>query len=238
MRSAGIAIAMFILIFTPPKAKGQSASAPSSNDSNVHAAAAQSMTTPNTSANTRPAKPDLQQMLKSHEVITTDDLKATQFGAARKFQSTEISEAPSRDPAQCDAECAAEAREELGMGPSQEGEWQAQLAAARQTLAADNEWRSAYVGAFDQVHRYCVFQDQVRKAPAPSGTDYQSAHERAKQEQDISDMNRVLGQGVSGAAAQMERLSNAAEPIEPVRAAIMQVLAARVLNQCPCGCDP
>lgn len=124
------------------------------------------------------------------------------------------------------------------MGPSQEGEWHAQLAAARHALAADQRWRAAYVDGFDKVHRYCVFQDQIRKAPPPSGNDYLSAYERAKQEQSVSDMNRVLGQGVSGAAAQMERLSGAAQPIDPVRAAIMRVLAARVLKQCPCGCDP
>lgn len=171
-------------------------------------------------------------MLKAHRVITTDDIEAAQAGAAHQFQSKEFAEEASRDPALCDAECAAEARTELGMGPSQEGEWQAQLAAARQALAADREWRRVYIDGFDKVHRYCVFRDQIRKAPPPSGSDYHSAYERAEQERQISDMNRVLGQAVSGAAAQMERLSSTAEPIDPVRAAIMRVLAARVLNQC------
>jgi hypothetical protein len=232
---AGFAVALFCFALTPLRAPAQSAASTSSQETNNRTSAASAK---NDSTSAQTPQPNLKQKLKAHRVITTDDIQAAHSGAARQFQTKEIAEEPSRDPALCDAECAAEAREESGLGQAQEGEWQAQLAAARLALGADSDWRAVYVDGFDKAHRYCVFQDQVRKAPPPSGTDYQSRYERAKQEQQISDMNRMLEQGVSGAAAQMERLADEAQAIDPVRAAIMRVLAARVLNQCPCGCDP
>ena len=190
------------------------------------------------SADKNAKRPDLRKLLAAHQVITTDDLTSQHTAAATHQSTARASEAPTSDPALCDAECAAEARDDLGMGPRQEGEWQAQLAAARHNLATDKAWREAYLDGLQKVHMYCVFHDQLRKAALPSGNEYQEQQERGERYQYASDMERTLSQGVDAASARMFRLISDANQVEPVRAAIMRVLASRVLNQCPCGCDP
>jgi hypothetical protein len=85
---------------------------------------------------------------------------------------------------------------------------------------------------------YCTFLDQQRKAPPPSGNDFQSQFERAKQDQYTSDMDHTLNVGVQGVRTNMDRMIDEAQQTEPVRAAIMRVLAQRIFDQCASSYDP
>jgi hypothetical protein len=233
-----MAAALAALSLAPARAPAQSAAAPASATPKESRSAGPSTPAPATSPAKNQADANLQKLLKTHKVITTDDLEAADTGPAVHFDAKEYTRQPSRDGTVCDADCAAEARADVGMGPSQEGEWQAQLSAARLSLAADREWREAYFDGFRKVHNYCVFQDQQQKAPPPTGNDYQSLSQRAQWERYVIETNRSLGQSVEGVAERLGRLADEAEKTDPVRAAIMRVLAARVLDQCPCPCDP
>lgn len=181
---------------------------------------------------------NLRKLVDTHKVITTEDLEKTHSKPEKEHDLEKVHESPASDPAVCDAECAAEARNEIGMGLSQEGEWQAQFTTAKHNLAADAGWRNAYADGFRKVQMYCTFLDQQRKAPPPSGNDFQSQFERAKQDQYISDMDHTLSAGVQGVRANMNRMIDAAQRTEPVRAAIMRVLAQRIFDQCASSYDP
>ena len=177
-----------------------------------------------------PARANLRKLAVEHKVITTDDLERPQAG--KRYHLKTASESPSRDPARCDAECASDAREIAGFGLDRLGEWEAQFIAAKHWLASSEEWRRAYFEALQKTRMYCTFQDQQEKAQPPTGNDYRSRYERARQEQYEDNMNRTISIGVQNAAAQINGLIGDAGGREPVRAAIMRVLAGRIFNQC------
>lgn len=214
--------------------------------------AAQSTTSADTSQSTKAAtakqaaapdakkagSTDLQKLVKDHKVITNEDFEGMHSNGGGKYRIEERRELPSADAGQCDEECAEEARERLGMGPSREGEWQAQLAAAKQYLATDAEWRDGYRDGMQRVKTYCTFQRQQQLAPPPSGNDFPSQYERAKRDEYVSSMNRTLSMGVQSASARLNRMIDEAQNVDPARAAIMSVLAERVLGQCADPSDP
>lgn len=180
----------------------------------------------------------LRKLVGTHKVITTEDLEKPHPNSQKEHHLEKVHELQASDSAACDAECAAEARNEIGMGSSQEGEWQAQLMTAKHNLAADAAWRNGYTDGLRKVQMYCAFLDQQRKAPPPSGNDFQSQFERAKQDQYISDMDHTLSVGVQGVRTNMNRMIDEAQQMEPVRAAIMRVLALRIFDQCADSYDP
>lgn len=181
---------------------------------------------------------NLRKLVETHKVITAEDLEKPRSNPQKEHHLEKVHESPASDPTVCDAECSAEARNEIGMGLSQEGEWQAQLTTAKHNLAADAEWRNAYADGLRKVQTYCTFLNQQRKAPPPSGNDFQSQFERAKQDQYISDMDHTLSVGVQSVRANMNRMIDEAQQTEPVRAAIMRVLAQRIFDQCAGSDDP
>ncbi|GEM_PF-4338397 len=166
--------------------------------------------------------------LRNHDVITDDDLAAMRSGVAITYLWSPTEVDPGTNPAQCDADCEAETRAAAGMSRSLEAAWQEQFSAARVDLAADAQWRAAYLEGLQQAHQYCLFREQQGSAVANAAN--QPADER---EQYVSDMNRKLGQGLDSAAARIERQIREAQRIDSVRAAIMEVLAERAFNQCP-----
>lgn len=183
-----------------------------------------------------PARTNLRKLAAEHKVITTEDLEKPEAG--KNYHLKAASESPSPDPARCDAECAFEARDIAGFGIDRLGEWDAQFIAAKQWLTSSYEWRRAYFEALQKTRMYCTFQDQQEKAQPPTGNDYRSRYERAKQEKYEDEMNRTLGMGVQNAAAQINRLIEEASEREPARAAVMSVLAGRIFNQCASLYDP
>lgn len=175
---------------------------------------------------------NLKKLAQEHKVITTDDLEASRSKEKKPQEFAKTAGKAQADPAACDADCADEARDEAGMGPDREGEWQAQFSAALHYLSGDATWRYAYTHGLQNAQTYCSFQEQLRKAPPPSGNDYRSRMERAKQEQYAHDMNHTLSVGLQGTRTQMNILIEDAEKTDPVRAAVMSVLAQRIFNQC------
>jgi pyruvate/2-oxoglutarate dehydrogenase complex dihydrolipoamide acyltransferase (E2) component len=180
----------------------------------------------------------LQQLVKEHKVITNEDLEGMHASEAGKGVTEKELSRASANPTECNEECAQEARERVGMGQDQEGEWQAQLATARQYIATSAEWKDAYRNAFQKVQTYCTFQRQLQTAAPPSGNDYQSRYERAKQDEYVRQMIRTLSMGAQGASQRLYRLIGEAQRLDAVRAAVMSVLAERALNQCSDPIDP
>jgi hypothetical protein len=165
-------------------------------------------------------------------IITNDDINADRarhhegFGVGRNAHAIP-------GTGECDDRCADEARDLAGFGPDQEGEWRFALTAARRNLAADTAWPAAYVTLARAVKTYCTFHEQVQATATPSGNDYGSRVERARQEKYVEDMGRVLGQTVDNAKAQIERMAQQADDNEePARGAILRVLAERVNDSC------
>lgn len=223
------AIFLFFLIF-PRQAvsrESQSASATQQSQSNAKQAAA---TSGSSEQGNHPA--NLKKLAQEHKVITTDDLGALHSKEREQHSLAKSNGKALSDPASCDADCAAEARDQVGMGPDQEGEWQAQLSAALHFLSEDTAWRYAYMNGLRKAKMYCTFQEQLRKTPVPSGNDYRSGVERARREQYADDMDHTLSMGLQGARTQMDNLVTNAQKTDPVRAAVMGVLAERVFNQC------
>ncbi len=181
-----------------------------------------------TDATAAPAQPK-----KPHHVITDEDMAA--YHSRNPDGSLNGGKSTRGIPATglCDDECAEEARQMMGFGPDREGEWRIQLATARKSLGEDTEWPAAYAQAARAVETYCTFQYQQEAAALPSGNDWASQVERAKREKYAEEMGRVLMQNVTNANARVNQLIQQAEDGEPVRAAIMRVLASRVTDSCP-----
>ncbi|MDE3110958.1 MAG: hypothetical protein KGL02_13595, partial [Acidobacteriota bacterium] len=110
-------------------------------------------------------------MLKTRDVITDDDLQAMRSGVAIDYLWSEAKVPASVNPVLCDRACEAEARAAAGMSRSPNSEWQAQFAAARIDLAADKEWRVAYLDGLSKAHQYCVFRGQSNTALAAPASD-------------------------------------------------------------------
>lgn len=169
---------------------------------------------------------------KKPHVITNDDIKADRarhndgFAGGRDLRASPAN-------GDCDDECADEARRMAGFDEDQDGEWRFALTAARRNLATDRAWPGAYATLSRAVKTYCTFQQQVQQAAVPTGNDYSSRVERAKQEKYVEDMTRVLRQSVDNANAQIGRMAQQADDAEePARGAIMRVLAQRVIDSC------
>lgn len=180
----------------------------------------------------------LQKMVNEHKVITNEDMEKLHVAAGDKSAAQPERAASSSDAFHCDEECAKQARDIAGMGDDEEGEWQTQLAAARHFIVTDAEWKDAIWNGFDRTRTYCTFQKQLQTATPPSGDDYHSRYERAKQENYAEEMGRTLTNGVQSASERLNRLIDKTEETDPVRAAVMSVLAGRALNQCGTAIEP
>jgi hypothetical protein len=169
---------------------------------------------------------------KKPRVITNDDIHAARARHDDGFAGGAGNAPGSAGTGICDDPCADEARQMTAFGPDQDGAWRFALTAARRNLAQDTAWPGAYVTLARAVKTYCTFQQQLQLTAVPSGNDYMSRVERAKREKYAEDMGRVLGQSVSYANAQIDRMAEQAEESEPARAAIMRVLAEHVNDSC------
>jgi hypothetical protein len=169
---------------------------------------------------------------KKPKVITNDDIRADRARHNDGFAGGAAGAHGTAGTGICDDECADEARQMTEFGPDQDGEWRFALTAARRNLAQDTAWPGAYVTLARAVQTYCTFQQQLQMTAVPSGNEYWSQVERAKREKYAADMSRVLGQNVTNANAQIERMAQQADESEPARAAMMRVLAQHVNDSC------
>lgn len=179
------------------------------------------------------AEPAAAAQVKKHKVITNDDINIDRARHNDGFAGGAGDTHAIAGTGVCDDECADQAREMAGFGPEQDGEWRFALASARRSLAADAAWPGAYATLARAMKTYRTFQTQLQATAVPSGNDYGSRVERAKRQQYVNDMSRVLSQSVNNANAQIDRMAQQAdENEEPARGAIMRVLAHRVNESC------
>jgi hypothetical protein len=169
---------------------------------------------------------------KKPKVITNDDINADRARHHDGFAGGAGNSHGTAGTGICDDQCADEARQMTGFGPDQDGEWRFALTAARRNLAQDTAWPGAYVTLTRAVEADCTFQQQLQMTAVPSGNEYWSQVERARREKYAEDMSRVLGQNVTNANAQIERMAEQADESEPARAAMMRVLAQHVNDSC------
>lgn len=186
----------------------------------------------------------LKKLVQEHKVLTNEDFEkshateAANSGAEPKSGGEQKLAVSTANGTICDDECADEARGRTDLGEDEEGEWQAQLASARHFIATDANWKDAYWKGFDSVRTYCGFQRQQQNAVLPSGSDYHSRYLRAQREQYNEEMNHTLGFNAQSASERLQRIVDEAGETDPVRAAVMSVLADRALNQCATPIDP
>lgn len=185
----------------------------------------------------------LKKLVQEHKVLTNEDFEKSHATAANSGAEPKSGgeQKPAVSPANgtvCDDDCAEEARGRTDLGEDEEGEWQAQLASARHFIATDANWKDAYWKGFDSVRTYCGFQRQQQNAVLPSGSDYHSRYLRAQREQYNQEMNHTLGFNAQSASERLQRMIDEAGETDPVRAAVMSVLADRALNQCATPIDP
>ncbi|HET6931916.1 MAG TPA: hypothetical protein VFI45_16440, partial [Candidatus Acidoferrum sp.] len=72
---------------------------------------------------------------------------------------------------------------------------------------------------------------QQMQQTAPSGNDYNSRVQRARNNDYFENMGRTLRQGIETTMNRMEQHTNEVQVLSPVRAAMMSAQAARILNR-------
>jgi hypothetical protein len=175
--------------------------------------------------------PAAQQPAKPHRVITNDDINAFHARENAKLGGSG-KDAGIFPTGECDSDCTQLVRDELGFGPEQEGEWQFRLATARQALAVDSQWRADYQELSRVEKESCDFQYQMQAAALPTGNDWNSGVERARRQEYAENMGRTIAQGISNATTRMNQHMNDVRTLDPVRAAMMEVLESRLQNSC------
>ena len=170
---------------------------------------------------------------KKRKVFTDDDVPALRAkgglanddgaGSAPIYGSTGV----------CDADCEQKIKEIVGIAPEQEGEWKLQITAARREVGEDRQWRELYWKGQQTMHNFCSLQTQMENVPEPSGNDYQSRLERARQQKQFEDANRSVNQQLQNVLAEINQYIRPFIHSEPVRAAFMGVTAAHLFETCP-----
>jgi hypothetical protein len=135
----------------------------------------------------------------------------------------------------CDADCELEVKQKMGITPAQEGEWKLQLTAARREIGEDSRWRELYAKSQQTMRTVCALRVQIENASVPSGNDYQSRLERAKQQKMFEDEEVAMGQQMANGIAAMNQHIVQFSAREPVRATMMAAIGERLFNNCPDG---
>ncbi len=131
----------------------------------------------------------------------------------------------------CDAPCEQKAREKLGYDSDREAEWQMQIVSARASLVADDEWRQLLSQTIQQTQTYCNFLAQQSQQVSPSGNSFNAQVQRARNDKYFQDMDRTLRQSLQSLANQRNTRIQDVNALAPVRAAMMNVQASRILDR-------
>ena len=172
---------------------------------------------------------------RKHKVFTDDDVFALRAKGGLANDDDSGSAMIYGTIGACDADCEQEIKEKLDITPEQEGEWKLQLTAARREIGEDRAWREIYAKGQQTMRTICALRVQIENASAPSGNDYQSRLERAKQQKMFEDEEVAMGQQMENGIAAMNQHIVQFSAREPVRAAMMAALGERVFNDCPDG---
>jgi len=189
-----------------------------------------------------PAKPSVAQenpnatkTAKKHKVFTDDDVFALRAKGGLANDDDAGSAMIYGAIGACDADCEQEIKAKLEITPEQEGEWKLQLTAARREIGEDRPWRELYAKGQQTMRTVCALRVQIENASAPSGNDYQSRLERAKQQKMFEDEATAMGQQMSNSIAAMNQHIVQFSAREPVRAAMMAAIGERLFNDCADG---
>jgi hypothetical protein len=172
---------------------------------------------------------------KKHKVFTDDDVFALRAKGGLANDDDAGSAMIYGAIGACDADCEQEIKEKLDITPEQEGEWKLQLTAARREIGEDRVWRDIYAHGQQIMHNVCNLRAQIQNVAVPSGNDYQSGLERAKQQKMFEDEATAMGQQMSNSIAAMNQHIVQFSAREPVRATMMAAIGERVFNDCPDG---
>lgn len=210
------AAALFVLF--PLVSSGQSSTtSPPANPAPAVASPA-----PATGASQKPTAP-----AKPKHVITNEDLEPHSANGTKddKFHPGEGSLLT------CDSSCEQAARNELGYDSDNEAEWRVQIVRARRDLVEDAAWRGLLSQAVQQTKYYCNFLLQESQQTAPSGNDYSSRSQRARNADYFENMGRTLRQGLESLTNRMQEHIQEVRVLSPARAAMMNAQATRILNR-------
>jgi hypothetical protein len=177
---------------------------------------------PATGASQKPAAP-----AKPKHVITNEDLEPHSANGAKdgNFIPGEGSLLT------CDSACEQAARAELGYDSDNEAEWRVQVVRARRDLLEDNAWRGLLSQAVQQTKYYCNFLLQESQQTAPSGNDYNSRAQQARNANYFENMGRTLRQGLESLTNRMQEHIQEVRVLSPARAAMMNAQATRILDR-------
>jgi hypothetical protein len=207
-----------------------SAQPPTAQNAAAHASpppAAASSTSASVQENSNAAKPP-----KKRKVFTDDDLAAlhAKGGIADDGAGSVMIYGTL---GACDLECEQEVKNEMQVTPEQEGEWKLQMTAARREIGEDRQWRELY-GKGQQVLKWvCTLHDQEINVPLPSGNDYQSRLERARQQKMFEEQELASERQMQNLQFGMSQYIQQISASEPVRAVMMDVIARRLFDRCP-----
>ncbi|HWN74995.1 MAG TPA: hypothetical protein VNO13_04575 [Candidatus Udaeobacter sp.] len=210
------AAALFVLF--PRVSNGQSSTdPPPANPAPVAASPAPAAGASQKSAS--PAKPK--------HVITNEDLEPHSANDVKdgKFIPGEGSLLT------CDSSCEQAARNELDYDSDNEAEWRVQIVRARRDLLEDTAWRGLLSQAVQQTNYYCNFLLQESQQTAPSGNDYNSRAQRARNANYFENMGRTLRQGLESLTNRMQEHIQEVRVLSPARAAMMTAQATRILDR-------
>jgi hypothetical protein len=171
---------------------------------------------------------------KKKKVFTDDDVSALRAKSRLANDDAPDSAMIYGAVGACDAECEEEVKAKIGAAPEEEGEWKLQLTAARREIGEDHAWRELYAKGQQTMRTVCGLRAQIENARMPSGGDYQSRLERAKQQKMFEDEAAMMNQQMANGVAAMNQLIAQFSEREPVRAGIMAVIGERLFNgDCP-----
>jgi hypothetical protein len=213
-----LACAAALLILFPRISNAQSSTDPPPAKS----AAAAASPAPATSVSQKPASP-----AKPKHVITNEDLEPHSPNAANDGQYL-----PGEGSMlNCDSACEQAARAELGYDSDNEAEWRVQIVRARRDLTEDTAWRGLLSQAVQQTKYYCNFLLQESQQTAPSGNDYNSRAQQARNANYFENMGRTLRQGLESLTNRMQEHIQEVRVLSPARAAMMNAQATRILDR-------
>lgn len=170
---------------------------------------------------------------KKHKVFTDDDVPALRAKGGLANDDDAGSAMIYGSTGNCDADCEQKIKKIVGIAPEQEGEWKLQLTAARREVGEDQQWRELYSKGQQTMRIFCGLRVQEENAVAPSGNDYQSRLERAKQLKAFEDAEHSVGQQLQNVLSSINQYVEPFSHREPVRAAMMGVTAEKLFNTCP-----
>jgi hypothetical protein len=172
----------------------------------------------------KPASP-----AKPKHVITNEDLEPHSPGGANTKGGEFV---PGESPLfSCDDSCEQAARNELGYDSDNEAEWRTQVVPARRELLEDTSWRGMLSQAIQQSTQYCNFLLQQSQQTAPSGDDYRSRTQRARNSEYFQNMDRALRQNLQTTMNRMQEHMKEVQVLSPVRAGMMHAQATRIFER-------